>query len=130
MTVKLRMQVKRIYDEPGEDDGRRVLVDRLWPRGISKDRAELDDWAKELAPSSELRAWYHQDREQRYDEFAERYRQELDTREQKERLDSLLDSADDPGVLTLLTAVKEDDEPRSHVPILLAVLQETATGEK
>jgi uncharacterized protein YeaO (DUF488 family) len=124
MTAKLRMQVKRVYDEPSAEDGHRVLVDRLWPRGVSKQRAELDDWAKEIAPANELRSWYHEDREHRYAEFAERYRQELDTPEQRQRLRALLDAARPAGELTLLTAVKPADEPRSHVPVLLQVLRE------
>ena len=66
-----------MYDEPGSDDGARVLVDRLWPRGVSKERAAVDEWCKEVAPSTELRKWYDHVPE-RFDEFAERYRVELE----------------------------------------------------
>lgn len=72
MTVQLR----RVYDEPSDDDGFRVLVDRLWPRGLTRERARVDLWLKEVAPSTELRRWFHHD-EQSFDEFARRYRAEL-----------------------------------------------------
>src|SRR6202047_5586789 len=71
-------RIKRIYDEPDAADGFRALVDRLWPRGISKQRAALDDWLVELAPSTALRKWFHQDRT-RWIEVARRYRAELRT---------------------------------------------------
>jgi uncharacterized protein YeaO (DUF488 family) len=69
-------RVRRAYDEPGPSDGTRVLVDRLWPRGLAKDRAAVDEWPKELTPSSELRRWYHANTGE-YEEFARRYRAEL-----------------------------------------------------
>jgi len=71
------IRIKRIYDDVASDDGFRVLVDRLWPRGISKERARLDAWLKEVAPSAELRTWWNHDPEL-LDEFAIRYRAELD----------------------------------------------------
>lgn len=76
MTAKI--QIKRIYESAAADDGFRVLVDRLWPRGISKDRAALDDWWKDIAPSPELRTWFGH-KEERFAEFAEKYRAELST---------------------------------------------------
>ena len=69
--------LKRVYEKPGPDDGYRMLVDRLWPRGVSKQRAELDEWAKDLAPTTELREWFGHD-PARFDEFAERSRAELE----------------------------------------------------
>ncbi|WP_308799836.1 DUF488 domain-containing protein [Agromyces silvae] len=72
--------IKRVYDPAVAADGYRVLVDRLWPRGVSKARAALDEWAKEVAPSPELRSEWHHHRE-RFDEFAARYRAELDEAE-------------------------------------------------
>lgn len=71
------LQVKRVYDPPAPDDGYRVLVDRLWPRGVSRDRAALDAWAKDIAPSPDLRTWWNHD-PARLAEFAARYRAELD----------------------------------------------------
>lgn len=70
--------IKRAYDEPGPTDGYRVLVDRLWPRGISKERAQLDEWFKDIAPSQELRVWFGH-KSERYEEFKVRYELELDT---------------------------------------------------
>lgn len=70
-------KIKRIYESPESDDGYRVLVDRLWPRGISKKRAALDEWVKEIAPTNELRQWFNHDPE-KFTEFSERYRKELD----------------------------------------------------
>jgi len=73
------LQIKRIYELAAASDGYRALVDRLWPRGISKRRARLDDWLVELAPSSELRQWFHQ-APRRWPQFAKRYRAELRAR--------------------------------------------------
>lgn len=72
-----RLQIKRVYDTPADDDGYRVLVDRLWPRGVSRDRADLDEWRKDIAPSPLLRSWWRHD-PARMAEFARRYRDELD----------------------------------------------------
>jgi uncharacterized protein YeaO (DUF488 family) len=68
--------LKRIYDEPSEDDGYRILIDRLWPRGISKENAKLDEWDKEMAPSTELRKWFNHEPE-KFQEFSDRYKVEL-----------------------------------------------------
>ncbi len=77
MVTARRLRIKRIYDAPARGDGHRVLVDRLWPRGISKRRAKLDEWLPELAPSAELRKWFGHD-PARWQQFRERYRAELD----------------------------------------------------
>jgi uncharacterized protein YeaO (DUF488 family) len=98
------VRVARIYDEPTAEDGRRILVDRLWPRGVSKERAKLDDWCKEIAPSTELRRWYDHDPE-RFEEFSARYRAELSEGEQAEALSRIAEDARS-GVVTLLTATK------------------------
>ncbi|HLV26220.1 MAG TPA: DUF488 family protein [Gemmatimonadales bacterium] len=73
----MNLRVKRVYDEPSGDDGLRVLVDRLWPRGLSKDAAALDLWIREIAPSDELRKWYSHD-DKLWKEFRKRYFAELD----------------------------------------------------
>lgn len=70
------VRIKRIYEEPGPADGRRLLVDRLWPRGVSREKARLDGWLKEIAPSDELRSWFAHD-PSRWLEFQKRYREEL-----------------------------------------------------
>lgn len=72
-----KVQVKRVYDAPEESDGRRILVDRLWPRGLTKEKAAIDVWLKEVSPSNELRKWYGHDPE-KWDEFRRRFGAELD----------------------------------------------------
>jgi uncharacterized protein YeaO (DUF488 family) len=73
----MTIEIKRVYDDPDPDDGSRILVDRIWPRGVSKADAHLDAWVKEVAPSTELRTWFGHDPEL-FDEFAKRYRAELE----------------------------------------------------
>jgi len=74
----MRIHTKRIYEKPEPSDGHRILIDRLWPRGLSKEKAHVDFWAKSIAPSDELRRWYQHDPE-KWDEFRARYFAELDT---------------------------------------------------
>ena len=104
MVNRSTVHVRRVYDEPRADDGTRVLVDRLWPRGMSKARARLDEWCRTVAPSPELRPWYHHEPE-RFDEFTRRYLDELATPERTAALVHLHDLANH-GSLTLLTATK------------------------
>ncbi|MBM9505647.1 DUF488 domain-containing protein [Actinacidiphila acididurans] len=113
--AQTHFRVRRAYDDPAPDDGVRVLVDRLWPRGLAKERAEVDEWPKELTPSDELRRWYHAHPEE-YDEFASRYRVELTDPGMAEATGRLREEAAH-GPVTLLTAVK--DPELSHVPVLL-----------
>lgn len=70
------IKVKRVYDSPEKSDGRRILVDRLWPRGLTREKAAIDEWAKDLSPSNELRKWYEHD-PAKWPEFQRRYREEL-----------------------------------------------------
>ncbi|HET8709025.1 MAG TPA: DUF488 domain-containing protein [Candidatus Saccharimonadales bacterium] len=72
----MNLQIKRIYEQPSPSDGYRVLVDRLWPRGVSKEHAKLDEWLKEVGPSDDLRKWFGHD-PAKYDEFKARYEKEL-----------------------------------------------------
>ncbi|MEO8093413.1 MAG: DUF488 domain-containing protein [Pseudolysinimonas sp.] len=81
--------IKRVYEPPAPDDGYRVLVDRLWPRGVSRDRADLDGWLKDVAPSPQLRTWWNHD-PARLSEFAGRYRTELDHNPAVGELEELL----------------------------------------
>ena len=74
--MKARIRIKRVYDEPGKEDGRRILVDRLWPRGLTKEKAKIDYWAKDIAPSNDLRKWYGHD-PAKWNEFRKRYFAEL-----------------------------------------------------
>ncbi|MET7765485.1 DUF488 family protein [Streptomyces sp. NPDC005393] len=108
------IRVRRVYEAPGPDDGTRVLVDRVWPRGLAKADARLDEWAKAAAPSTELRRWYGHEPE-RFAEFARRYRAELAEPERREAVDHLRELAA-AGPLTLLTAVK--DLSYGHAPLL------------
>ena len=120
MGVEGTVRVARIYDEPTPDDGRRILVDRLWPRGVSKERAKLDDWCKEIAPSNELRQWYGHVPD-RFEEFSRRYRAELSEGERAEALARITEEAR-AGVVTLLTATKLADI--SEAAVLQAVIEE------
>ena len=99
------IRVRRAYDEPEPDDGARVLVDRIWPRGVSKQAAHLREWAKDVAPSDELRRWYGHD-PAKFEEFRRRYLAELDQPEQRAGVDQLRGLAAD-GPLTLITATKD-----------------------
>ncbi|GGU78513.1 hypothetical protein GCM10010211_50470 [Streptomyces albospinus] len=114
------LRVRRVYESPEPADGARVLVDRLWPRGLAKEDARLTEWCKDAAPSSELRRWYGHE-EGRFEEFAARYRGELAEDRPRAALRHLRELAAD-GPLTLLTATKELSV--SHVTVLLEVLRE------
>ena len=72
-----QVNIKRVYDEPSEQDGYRVLVDRLWPRGMKREYLKYDYWAKEVTPSNDLRKWFHADIEKRWGTFADMYQKEL-----------------------------------------------------
>jgi uncharacterized protein YeaO (DUF488 family) len=114
----MTVQTKRIYDEPEPDDGTRILVDRLWPRGVSKEEAQLDDWMKEVAPSDGLRAWFDHDPD-RWEGFQDRYQKELEHR--TEQIDALLEHAGD-GTLTLLYGAS--DEKHNNAIVLEDYLTE------
>ncbi|MER6164469.1 DUF488 domain-containing protein [Streptomyces violaceorubidus] len=102
-----RVAYRRIYESPTPQDGKRVLVDRLWPRGVSKEKADLDEWLRDVAPSTELRRWYHHD-PRRYDEFRRRYLAELEDPDHRAALEHLRDLSAQ-GTVTLLTATKDVD---------------------
>lgn len=105
------IRVKRIYEAAEEADGRRVLVDRLWPRGLSKERAEIHAWLKDLAPSDELRKWFHAHPEE-WDEFRRRYFHELDMNQ--EAVSSLVELVKE-GVVTLLFSSARVEGNNAHV---------------
>ena len=105
MTKKPEVRMRRIYDKPTRKDGTRVLVDRVWPRGLSRDEARIDEWCKQVAPSTKLRKWYAHDPE-RFAEFTRRYRAELEDPERAEALATLRRLARG-RTLTLLTATKD-----------------------
>ncbi|MFB6633871.1 DUF488 domain-containing protein [Streptomyces sp. NPDC056362] len=113
------VRVRRVYEDPSPDDGVRVLVDRLWPRGLKKTDARIDEWPKALTPSTELRHWYHGP-EGEYEEFSRRYEAELAAPEAAAALDRLRDLAARDTV-TLLTAAK--DPSASHTSVLARALR-------
>jgi uncharacterized protein YeaO (DUF488 family) len=99
------VRIKRAYDPPAPDDGHRVLIDRLWPRGVSREQAGLEAWEPDLAPSADLRRWFAHD-PQRFEEFRRRYRVEL--QEQRARLSGLRRLARE-GTLTLVYGARDRD---------------------
>lgn len=115
------IRIKRIYDAASPDDGQRVLVDRLWPRGVTKERAALDDWAKDVAPSTELRKWFGHDAV-KMDAFATKYRAELESDPAKQKaVEGLLDRAR-KGTVTLLYGAR--DTVHNEAAVLADYLRE------
>jgi len=114
--AKTDIRVKRTYDPPSSDDGLRILIDRLWPRGVTKNALKLDAWVKHLSPSNELRKWYRHDPD-KFAEFRRRYIAEL--KSENEGLDELRKTARG-RTITLLTATKELD--LSHATVLRELL--------
>ncbi len=112
------VRVKRVYDEPDPSDGQRVLVDRLWPRGLSKDAVAVDEWLRDVAPSDDLRRWYRHD-PARFAEFADRYRAELADAAHLGALQRLREYAE-AGPVTLLTAVR--DLAYAHTAVLVDLI--------
>src|SRR5579871_402791 len=113
----MKLTIKRVYDEPNANDGTRILIDRLWPRGLSKKKARVDLWLKEIAPSSELRKWFAHD-PAKWVEFQSRYRDEL--RQHRAELAQLKGEAA-YGPVTLLFGAK--DEEHNEAVILQKLLQ-------
>ncbi len=102
-----KVLVRRVYEEPERGDGTRVLVDRIWPRGLTKAKAALDEWCKDVAPSAELRRWYSHDPD-RFEDFGRRYHAELKDPRRAEALAHLRGLAKDRQ-LTLLTATRQPE---------------------
>ncbi|EMG38517.1 hypothetical protein PCS_00145 [Desulfocurvibacter africanus PCS] len=114
------LKLKRIHDQPGPDDGKRYLVDRVWPRGVRKADAHLDEWLKALAPSTELRKWFNHD-PARWEDFQARYCLELEAPELRALLDRLASEAE-TGSVTLLYGAK--DEQRNQAVVIRRVVEE------
>jgi uncharacterized protein YeaO (DUF488 family) len=121
-----RFSYRRIYQDTSSQDGRRVLVDRLWPRGMSKERAHLDEWLRDVAPSPDLRQWYHHDPDL-FPEFRERYIAELEDADHRPAVERLRDLAAHDRV-TLLTATKDVD--RSEAAVLAQWLDSADTTSR
>jgi uncharacterized protein YeaO (DUF488 family) len=105
------VKIKRVYDPPAPDDGKRILVDRLWPRGVKKEQARLDAWVKEIAPSTGLRTWFAHD-PSRWKDFRDRYIRELRT---KPELVRQLRQEAKEGTVTLVFAAKDCDHANAVV---------------
>jgi DNA-3-methyladenine glycosylase len=114
----MTVQIKRVYEEPASTDGYRVLVDRLWPRGISKEHAKLDIWLKDIAPSTELREWFGHVPE-RFAEFSTKYQSELANNPATAQLQAIVK---DHKVVTLLYGAH--DETNNQAQVLLKYLQQ------
>lgn len=106
-----QLALKRVYEPASAEDGQRVLVDRLWPRGLTRERAHLDLWLKQVAPSAELRKWFHHE-ERNWDEFRHRYLVELDGNDAVNELRARIDA----GKVTLLYGAH--DEEHNHAVVL------------
>lgn len=110
MSARRRIQVARVYDEVNPGEGQRVLVDRVWPRGVRKDDPRVGMWCKDVAPSKDLREWYHHDAD-RFDEFAARYKEELHGNAALQELRALAKQ----GPVTLVTATRDLDISQAAV---------------
>jgi len=108
------IKIKRIYEKPTEDDGYRILVDRLWPRGVAKNKAKIDLWLKQVSPSNELRKWFSHDSE-KWNEFKKKYHSEL--KSEKISLQKIKQIEKENKIITLVYAAKDD---RHNNAIVLA----------
>lgn len=111
MTKNLKLKTKRIYEDVNENDGYRLLIDRIWPRGVSKEQAQLDEWNKDLAPSEELRKWFGHEKK-KFQEFKNRYKAEL--KNQHEELERLRKMAEKKR-LCLLYGAKDKEHNQAVV---------------
>jgi len=100
----MKLKIKRVYDKPAEEDGTRILVDRLWPRGLTKQKAKVDVWLKDIAPSTELRKWFAHDPE-KWKEFIKKYKKEL--HENKEQA-AILKEYLKQGTVTLVYGARDE----------------------
>lgn len=112
MSNKIQIKTKRAYQEAEDSDGYRVFVDKFWPRGEKKEDFHYDLWAKEIAPSNELRKWFHENPDSHWDEFRERYKQEL---EHSPEIDDFLDKIKEHKTVTLLYSSKDDHDNNAIV---------------
>jgi uncharacterized protein YeaO (DUF488 family) len=113
------LKIKRAYDEIETSDGKRILIDRLWPRGVSKDKAHIDEWYKDLGPSTELRKWFGHDPE-KWSEFRKRYIEELSDPRKKALLEDITQAAGRNNI-TLIYSAK--DTEHSDVKVLVEIIQ-------
>ena len=107
----MELRIKRVYENPKQDDGKRILVDRLWPRGLTKEKASIDLWLKDIAPTTELRKWFGHD-PKKWKKFQERYHQELNNN--KEQVSILYEQLK-KGVVTLVYGAKDEEHNEALV---------------
>ncbi|GEL77629.1 DUF488 domain-containing protein [Tenuibacillus multivorans] len=112
--------VKRIYEDVSDQDGKRILVDRIWPRGVSKEKAQLDEWLKSVAPSTDLRKWFRHDPD-KFEEFKKKYKQELEENEDQHQSFLKLTQYASNHTVTLLYSSKE--ETYNHAQVLKRLLE-------
>ena len=105
--ITMTVRIKRIYDDKSKDDGKRILVDRIWARGISKEDAKLDEWLKDIGPSNDLRKWFNHE-DDKFEEFSKKYREELQSGERKAAYDKLKEIEKDNDHITLLYGAKNE----------------------
>lgn len=120
-----KIQLKRAYSTPSKSDGYRILVDRLWPRGVSKDELSINDWAKELSPSTELRKEFHES--ENWKEFQKLYKEELHSAEAKKKIEELMKIADSKKI-TLVYSAK--DEEHNNAQVLAELLKRKLRSKK
>ena|SRR5690625_2478628 len=111
---KVTVKLKRIYEDKSNNDGKRILVDRVWPRGVSKEKAGLDEWFKEIGPTKELRQWFDHDPE-KFEAFAKKYRKELQSGEQKASYDKLKEIEKNNETITLVFSAKDEKHNQAQV---------------
>ncbi|MEO7201406.1 MAG: DUF488 family protein [Candidatus Tumulicola sp.] len=121
------IELKRAYDKPARSDGFRILVDRLWPRGMKKEAFRFDVWAKELAPSTELRKWFAHD-VSKWSEFRSRYRSELTRSHASKSIRELLDASKPAKTITLVYGAK--DTEHNEAIVLRALFKRVATRDR
>ena len=114
----MKINLKRVYDEPKREDGLRVLVDRLWPRGLAKEKAKLNQWMKEVAPSDELRKWFAHD-PRKWKDFQNKYQGELKSKE--ELIEKIKHAEKEKRIVTLLYSAK--DEQHNNAVALREILE-------
>lgn len=110
----MSVSIKRIYEDASDQDGFRVLVDRVWPRGISKEKAKLDEWLKEIGPSTELRKWFNHE-DDKFEEFEKKYNEELQSGKQKEAFEKLQSCTKNHKHITLLYGAKNETHNQAVV---------------
>lgn len=110
----MTVQLKRIYEADEKDDGKRILVDRVWPRGVSKEDANLDEWFKEIGPSKDLRQWFGHDPD-KFVAFKEKYKKELQEGKQKADYDKLKEMEKESNTITLVFSAKDKEHNQAQV---------------